>query len=430
MKISRIKARQILDSRGNPTVEADVVLENGTLGRAAVPSGASTGTNEAIELRDGNSSEFNGQGVIKAVTNVNTTIAQAITGMNVEEQLAIDNRMIELDGTENKSKLGANAILSVSLAAAHAAALAAETPLYNYFQQLKGKSSSRFLLPVPMMNIINGGRHATGSTDIQEFMIMPIGASSISHAVRMGAEIFHSLADVLKSKGYGTTVGDEGGYAPNVKEGNKEALDLIALAVERANYTLGKDVALALDIASSEFYKDGIYTLQTESRTLSTQEMIQWLVELASKYPIISIEDGLAESDWEGWCTLTDKLGSKVQLVGDDLLVTNSKFLEKAIGQKAGNAILIKLNQIGTVSETMEAIKMADQAGWNSIISNRSGETEDTSIAHFAVGTGGQIKAGSLSRGERTAKYNELLRIEEQLGDKAYFNGDIFRRSL
>ncbi len=423
MKIKSIHARQILDSRGNPTVEADVILENGVMGRAAVPSGASTGTNEAIELRDGDPKLYLGKSVLKAVENVNTKISETLVGMEVEEQEALDQKMIDLDGTPNKAKLGANAILSVSLACAKAAALNIKKPLYQYLHNISG-TPKPLTLPLPMMNIINGGAHASFATDIQECMVMCTGAKNFSEALRMGAEVFHHLGKVLKSNGYPTTVGDEGGYAPKVQKGNAEALDLISQAVENAGYKLGTDIHLALDVAASEFFEDGKYNLKAEGKTLTTDEMIDWLEDLVNKYPIISIEDGLAESDWEGWSKLTQRLGEKIQLVGDDLLVTNIKFLERAINEKAANAILIKVNQIGTLTETIKAIKMADEAKWNSVASHRSGETEDTTIAHLAVGLAtGQIKTGSLSRTDRVAKYNELLRIEEELGEGVKFAG-------
>ncbi len=423
MKISGIAARQILDSRGNPTVEADVILEDGTLGRAAVPSGASTGTYEALELRDKDKNKYVGKGVLTAVRNINTTIATALIGMEVTNQKAIDEKMIALDGTENKSNLGANAILAVSMACVKAAAFSQKKPLYEYFHALSN-TFKPLTLPVPMMNIINGGKHAAGSTDIQEFMIMPVGASTFSDALRMGAEVFHALAKVLEEKGYGTTVGDEGGYAPHVREGNKEALDLIAQAVSKAGYTLGEDIVLALDVAASELFENGKYVLKTENKTLTSEEMVAWFETLLQTYPIVSIEDGLAESDWEGWELLTKKLGEKVQLVGDDIFVTNPKFLQRGITEHAANAILIKLNQIGSVTETIQAIQTAEKAGWHAIVSHRSGETEDTTIADMAVGLAtGQIKTGSLSRTDRVAKYNQLLRIEEELGTKAIFPG-------
>ena len=422
MNIARIHARQVIDSRGNPTVEADVILSDGTLGRAAVPSGASTGSNEAVELRDGGN-DFGGKAVMNAVKNVNSAIADALVGMDASDQRALDAKMIELDGTSNKGNLGANAILAVSLAAAKAVANARSMPLYGYFRSLSGKNND-FSLPVPMMNIINGGKHAAGSTDIQEFMIMPVGAASFSKAIQMGAEIFHALAKVLKENGYGTTVGDEGGYAPHVKNGNAEALELISTAVTEAGYRIGEDVVFALDVAASELYQDGKYHLATENRSLTSDQMVDWLVELAEKYPIASIEDGLAEDDWEAWTKLTERKGQELQIVGDDLLVTNVTFLRRGIEEKAANAILIKLNQIGTLSETIDAVQMAQDAGWHAVISHRSGETEDTTIADLVVGLAtGQIKTGSMSRTDRVAKYNQLLRIEEELGDEARFAG-------
>ncbi len=421
MNITHITARQILDSRGNPTVEADVEVEGGVRGRAAVPSGASTGTHEAVELRDGDASVYGGKSVLKAVENVRTVIAPALVGQDASDQAGLDQRMIELDGTATKGKLGANAILAVSLAAAHASAAAAKKPLYEYIHELSG-TTEPYTLPVPLMNIINGGKHAAGSTDIQEFMIMPVGATTFSHALQMGTEVFHALASVLKKAGYGTTVGDEGGFAPAVTNGNAEALDLVSKAVEKAGYKLGKDIVLALDVAASELYQDGKYHLATEKKELSSTEMVEWLVELTKKYPLVSIEDGLAEDDWDGWKQLTTKAGKSLQIVGDDLLVTNVSFLERAIAEKAGNAILVKLNQIGTLTETIKAVQLAHKNNWRAIISHRSGETEDTTIAHLVVGLAtGQIKTGSLSRTDRVAKYNELLRIEEQLGDGAKF---------
>lgn len=421
MKITQIHARQILDSRGNPTVEADITLEDGTIGRAAVPSGASTGSHEAIELRDGKTA-YGGKGVLKAVGHVNSEIAGALVGRDVFNQTGLDDAMIELDGTDNKGRLGANALLAVSLAAARAAALSRKTPLYRYIASLA--QNEKFILPLPMMNIINGGKHAAGSTDIQEFMIMPVGADTFSRGLQMGAEIFHTLSKVLASKGYGTTVGDEGGYAPAVKNGNAEALELIAEAVSKAGYTFGEDIVLALDVASSELLEGGAYQLKTESKSFGAEQMVDFYTELAQKFPIKSIEDGLGEDDWAGWQMLTEKLGDRVQLVGDDLLVTNTNFLQRAIREKAGNAILIKVNQIGTLTETINAVRMAHDAGWKAVISHRSGETEDTTIAHLAVGLGtGQIKTGSLSRTDRVAKYNELLRIEESLGDSVVFAG-------
>lgn len=422
MKITSIHARQILDSRGYPTVEADITLEDGTIGTAAVPSGASTGTYEAHELRDGDNTVYQGKSVLKAVENVNTTINSLLSGTDVADQKALDMAMIEADGTPNKTTLGANAILAVSLACAHAAAKTTKQPLFSYFQTLSGVTSP--LLPVPMINIINGGKHAAGSTDIQEFMIMPIGAQSFSQALEMGANVFHTLGKVLSEKNYMTTVGDEGGYAPRVKAGNKEALDLIVQAIEKSGYTLEKDIVLALDVAASELYQDNSYELNTENRKLTTDEMLGWLIQLTRDYPIISIEDGLHEEDYAGWKKLTETIGSDTQIVGDDLFVTNPTRIKKGISEKEANAVLVKLNQIGTLTETLEAVKLAKDAGWNSVISHRSGETEDTTIAHLVVGLAtGQIKTGSLSRSERIAKYNELLRIEERLGDKAVFAG-------
>lgn len=422
MKISHITARQILDSRGNPTVEADVTLDSGTLGRAAVPSGASTGSHEAVELRDGDSL-YGGKGVMQAVKFVRGEIAGALIGLDADDQEGLDQALIALDGTPNKGRLGANAILAVSLAAAKASALSHNEPLWEHIQHLAPGVQDP-LLPLPMMNIINGGKHAAGSTDIQEFMILPVGAPSFSEGLRWGTEVFHALAKVLTEAGYGTTVGDEGGFAPTVKHGNQEALELIAKAVERAGYILGKDIALALDVAASELYADGKYNLGTENKSLSSTEMIEFLADLAGRYPIVSIEDGLAEDDWEGWAQLTAKLGSSLQLVGDDLLVTNTEYLARAIKEHSANSILIKLNQIGTLTETIKAVTMAHAAGWTAIISHRSGETEDTTIADLAVGlASGQIKTGSLSRTDRVAKYNQLLRIEEQLGHSARYAG-------
>ncbi len=421
MYITDIHARQILDSRGNPTVEADVTLEDGTLGRAAVPSGASTGSHEAIELRDGEAA-YGGKAVTRAVANVNTEIRHALLGCDVREQDVIDGIMIKLDGTSNKGRLGANAILAVSLAVAHAAARSQNQPLYKYVAGLAGTTS--LSLPLPMMNIINGGKHAAGSTDIQEFMIMPVGAQSFSHCLQMGAEIFHALGKVLHAKGYGTTVGDEGGYAPAVQNGNAEALELITEAVKKAGYKLGDDIVLALDVAASELLQGDHYQLKAEGRPLTGAEMIDFYASLTSKFPVVSIEDGLAEDDWAGWRQLAAELGDKLQLVGDDLFVTNTDFLRRGIEERAANAILIKVNQIGSLTETIDAVKMAHDAGWKAVMSHRSGETEDTTIAHLAVGLNcGQIKTGSLSRTDRVAKYNELLRIEEQLGDKAVFAG-------
>ncbi|OGH10582.1 MAG: phosphopyruvate hydratase [Candidatus Levybacteria bacterium RIFCSPHIGHO2_01_FULL_36_15] len=420
MKITDIRSRQILDSRGNPTVETEVKLENDIVGRASVPSGASTGSNEAVELRDKDPKVYGGLGVLTAVRNVSTIIAEKIRGFEAENQDVLDSALIDLDGTVNKSNLGANATLSVSLAAACAAALNSKFQLFEYIGNLAGNTN--YLLPIPLFNIINGGKHAASSTDIQEYMIMPIGAKTFSDALRMGSEVFHCLSKVLAENGYATTVGDEGGFAPHVKNGNREALDLISEAIVKSGYNLGVDLAFALDSASSELFEDGKYHLETEKRELSSEEMIGWYENLAKYYPVVSIEDGIAETQWPSWISLTEKLGNRIQLVGDDLLVTNTKFLKQAIDVKAANAILIKPNQIGTLTETINAVKMAKNAGWNTIISHRSGETEDTTIAHLAVGLStGQIKTGSLCRMERIAKYNELLRIEEKLGNKAKY---------
>ena len=408
--ISSIKARQILDSRGNPTVEADVVLADGTLGRAAVPSGASTGSGEALELRDGDAG-WGGKSVYKAVANVNETITPALVGKDASDQKSLDEAMFALDGTDNKSDLGANAVLSVSLAAAKAVANAKKQPLWQYVAEMTESSPN---LPLPMMNVMNGGAHAAFATDIQEFMIICKGAQNIEGALKIGTEVFHALAKVLKSKNYPTTVGDEGGFAPRVREGNREPLALLSQAVADAGYELGKDVVFALDAASSEFYENGVYQLKCEGRELSSAEMVDWLESLVNEFPIVSIEDGLAENDWEGWKLLRERIGDRVQLVGDDLLVTNTTLLKRAIDENAANAILIKPNQIGSLTETIDAVKMAQAAGWNTVMSHRSGETEDTTISHLAVGLGcGQIKTGSLSRTDRVAKYNELLRISE-----------------
>ncbi len=424
MKIQSIHAREILDSRGNPTLEADVILDNGTIGRAAVPSGASTGSHEAHELRDKDPKRYNGKGVLQAVANVNGPIAQALQGADVSDQKNIDDLLIKLDGTDNKEKLGANAILAVSLAAAKAAAAAQGIPLFQHINALANHPVMS--LPLPLCNIINGGKHAAGSTDIQEFMIMPVGATSFKQALQMSAEIFHALGKLLAQKGYSTTVGDEGGYAPAVHDGNAEALALISEAVANAGYKTGEDIVFALDVAATELYQDGSYVLATEKTKKSADEMISFYEQLTTTYPVYSIEDGLAEDDWANWSKLTARLGASKQIVGDDLLVTNVRFLQRGIEEKAANAILVKVNQIGTLSETIAAVTMAQAAGWKAVISHRSGETEDTSIAHIAVGLGcGQIKTGSLSRTDRVAKYNELLRIEELLGDKAVFSGRI-----
>jgi enolase len=421
MKIINVHARQIFDSRGHPTIEADVTLTDGTIGRASVPSGASTGINEAHELRDEDAARHHGKGVGKAVENVNTEIKESLFGIEIYDQKLIDETMINLDATPNKKRLGANAILAVSLASAKAGALGKKQSLFQYIHHLYG-GERQLSLPIPMMNIINGGKHAHNSTDIQEFMIMPVGARTFSDAARMGSEIFHHLAEVLRKKGYGTTVGDEGGFAPSVKRGNAEAVDLILESITKSGYKAGGDILIALDIAASELYRDGKYHLPSENKSLTSLEMIEWLQKLSSEYPIASIEDALDQNDWDSWILLTQKLGKKVQLVGDDLLVTNPVFLKKGIELKAGNAILIKLNQIGTLTETLTAMKIAEKAGWNSVVSHRSGETEDTTIADLAVGTGaGLIKTGSFSRTDRIAKYNELLRIEEMLGQDAIF---------
>jgi len=410
--ISDIKARQILDSRGNPTVEADVYLSTGHVGRAIVPSGASTGAGEALELRDGDKGYYGGKSVLKAVWNVNNKIRDVLVG-NTAEQRAVDEIMLEIDGTENKSRLGANAILAVSLANAKALAKQKRMHFYEFVAELAG-TTDQMSMPMPMMNVMNGGAHADWSTDFQEYMIIPRGAENISEAVRMGAEIFHALKDVLKERGYPTTVGDEGGYAPLVRDGNNEPLECIKLAVEKADYVLGRDICIAMDIASSEFYSDDHYELKTNGDWKSTEDLINWYTWILDNYPVVSIEDGLSETDWEGWKILTSKLGDRCQLVGDDLFVTNVKLLEKGIKEKAGNAILIKPNQIGSLSETIDAVLLAKKNGFNTIMSHRSGETEDTSIAHLAVGLGtGQIKTGSLSRTDRICKYNELMRIFE-----------------
>ncbi|QDF97499.1 phosphopyruvate hydratase [Azoarcus sp. DD4] len=411
-------AREILDSRGNPTVEADVLLESGVMGRAAVPSGASTGSREAIELRDGDAARFLGKGVLRAVENVNTEISEAIIGLDAEEQAFIDRTLIELDGTENKSRLGANATLAVSMAVAKAAAEEAGLPLYRYFG-----GSGPMAMPVPMMNVINGGEHANNSLDIQECMIMPVSMGSFREALRCGAEIFHHLKKITDKKGYPTTVGDEGGFAPNVA-GTEEALNLIQEAIAAAGYEPGRDVLLALDCAASEFYKNGKYELKGEGLSLSSEGFTDYLATLADKFPIVSIEDGMAEGDWAGWKHLTDRLGKKIQLVGDDLFVTNTKILEQGIDQGVANSILIKINQIGTLSETFAAVEMAKRAGYTAVISHRSGETEDSTIADIAVGLNAmQIKTGSLSRSDRISKYNQLLRIEEDLGNTVSYPG-------
>lgn len=412
--IEKIHAREILDSRGNPTVEVDIILKNGTMGRAAVPSGASTGDHEAIELRDKDNTRFLGKGVLSAVNHINTTIADALKGMDVTKQVEIDQLMINLDDTHNKSNLGANALLGVSMAAAHTGAKATGKPLYQY---LGGDSAKT--LPVPMMNIINGGSHADNTVDIQEFMVFPFGATTFSEALRMGTEIFHHLKSVLKSKGMNTAVGDEGGFAPNLSS-NEEAVEVILEAIEKAGYKAGQDIYLALDVAASEIYDNGKYNLDSEGRSLSSNEMVDYLGSLIKKYPIVSIEDGLHEDDWDGWKHMTAELGSTIQIVGDDLTVTNITRLQRAIDENSMNSILIKLNQIGTVTETIQAVEMARNSGFGAVISHRSGETEDTTIADLSVAMGmGQIKTGSASRTDRICKYNQLLRIEEELGSDA-----------
>ena len=421
VRVDRIQAREILDSRGNPTVEVDILTSEGQLGRAAVPSGASTGAREALELRDGDKTRYLGKGVRKAVGFVNGEIGKAIVGSalgGLDEQAALDHALIELDGTDTKSRFGANAILGVSLAAAHAAAAVAKQPLYRF---IGGDDAT--LLPSPMMNVLNGGAHADNSVDVQEFMLYPLGAPSFSEALRWGAEVFHTLKGVLLEKGYSTAVGDEGGFAPNLGS-NDEALELILQAIDRAGYEAGKEISIALDPAASEFYKDGKYVLASEGRSLDSAEMVEFWADWVSRYPIVSIEDGLAEDDWSGWSLLTKKLGNQIQLVGDDLFVTNPKILKRGIEEKSANAILIKVNQIGTLTETLDAIRMADAAGFASVTSHRSGETEDTTIADLAVGAStGQIKTGSLCRTDRICKYNQLLRIESELGDRARYAG-------
>jgi enolase len=424
-RIADIRGREIIDSRGNPTVEADVILDSGVLGRAAVPSGASTGTREAVELRDGDKKRYGGKGVLKAVEHVNTVLRQALLGADPREQAALDRRMIELDGTDNKGRLGANAILGVSLATAHAAARDARLPLYRYLAQLAGERSEP-VMPVPMMNIVNGGAHANNSLDIQEFMILPVGAPSFREALRYGAEVFHTLKTLLAERGLSTAVGDEGGFAPNL-ESNEAALRIIMQAIEKAGYQPGRDVYLGLDVASSEFFKDGRYQLEAEKRSFTAEEFSRYLADLAARFPIISIEDGMSESDWDGWAQLTRALGTKIQLVGDDVFVTNTKILQEAIEEHIANAILIKPNQIGTLTETLACIDMAARARYASVVSHRSGETEDSTIADIAVATAAtQIKTGSLSRSDRIAKYNQLLRIEAELGQVRYAGREAF----
>jgi enolase len=420
-RIADIRGREIIDSRGNPTVEADVILDSGASGRAAVPSGASTGTREAVELRDGDRKRYGGKGVLKAVEHVNTVLKQALVGHDARDQAGVDQKMIELDGTETKGRLGANALLAISLATAHAAAVDAREPLYRYLA--KGREPA---MPVPMMNIINGGAHANNSLDIQEFMILPVGAPSFREALRYGAEVFHTLKKVLNERGLSTAVGDEGGFAPDL-DSNEEALEVILSAVEKAGYKVGKDIYLGLDVASSEFFKDGHYDLESEKRQFTAAQFSRYLADLAGKYPIITIEDGMAEGDWDGWALLTRALGEKIQLVGDDLFVTNTKILKEGIDKHIANAILIKPNQIGTLTETLAAIDMADKAHYASVVSHRSGETEDNTIADIAVATAAtQIKTGSLSRSDRMAKYNQLLRIEAELGKVRYAGADAF----
>ncbi|MBR6232061.1 MAG: phosphopyruvate hydratase [Alphaproteobacteria bacterium] len=417
-KIKSVKAREILDSRGTPTVEVDVTLEDGSFGRAAVPSGASTGVHEAVELRDGDATRFNGKGVLKAVNAANTELAQAVIGMEATDQKAIDEKMIAVDGTPNKGRCGANAILGISLAVAKAAAISAKLPLYRY---LGGEEAH--ILPVPMMNILNGGKHADNPIDIQEFMIMPVGAKTCRDAIRMGAEVFQALKKNLKAAGMNTNVGDEGGFAPNIASA-KEALAFIVKSIESAGYKPGEDVCIALDAASSEFYEDGKYNMKGEGKVFTNAELVGYYEELANEFPIVSLEDGMAEDDWEGWKMLTDRLGGKIQLVGDDLFVTNTERLKMGIEKKIANSILIKVNQIGSLTETLNAIDMAHKAGYTAVVSHRSGETEDATIADIVVATGaGQIKTGSLSRSDRLAKYNQLIRIEEELGDRAVYPG-------
>lgn len=419
-KISHVVGREILDSRGNPTVEVDVYLKDGSMGRAGVPSGASTGSHEACELRDEDKKRYGGKGVLKAVANVNTKIAKALKGKSFDQK-GLDEFLIKLDGTKNKTNLGANAILGVSIAFAKASALSAKKPLWKYFKEVSKTKEVR--LPVPMMNILNGGKHAENSTDLQEFMIMPVGAKSFKEALRWGTEVFHELKKLLKARKLNTSVGDEGGYAPSLPS-NESAIEIILEAIKNAGYVPGKDIGIAIDAAASEIYKDGKYVLATEKKTLTSEQMVAFYADWVKKFPILSIEDGLSEDDWEGYKLMTKTIGNKVQIVGDDLFVTNIERLKRGIDEKAGNSILIKLNQIGTVTETIQAIQMARSAGLTSIVSHRSGETEDAVISDFVVGLGtGQIKTGSLCRGERTAKYNQLLRIEESLGKKAVFPG-------
>ena len=417
-KIIDVRAREVLDSRGNPTIEADVILASGVIGSAMVPSGASTGEREAIELRDGDKARYLGKGVLNAVKNVQTELRDAVIGLEADDQSTLDEKMIALDGTESKSRLGANALLAISMAAARAAANAKKQPLYRSLN-----TSGEFILPVPMMNIINGGSHADNSVDLQEFMILPVGAPNFREAIRYGAEVFHNLAKVLKSKGLATTVGDEGGFAPNLSS-NEEAIEVILQAIELAGYKAGEDIYLGLDAAASEYYSDGIYNLASENKKYNSAQMADFFVDWVNRYPIISIEDGFDENDWDGWKLMTEKLGNRIQLVGDDLFVTNPKILQQGISKNIANSILIKVNQIGTLTETFAAVTMAHQANYTAVMSHRSGETEDTTIADLAVATRtGQIKTGSLSRSDRIAKYNRLMKIEEELGDLAVYAG-------
>ncbi len=424
-KIIDVRAREVLDSRGNPTIEADVILASGVIGSAMVPSGASTGEREAIELRDGDKARYLGKGVLNAVKNVQTELRDAVIGLDADDQSALDEKMIALDGTESKSRLGANALLAISMAAARAAANAKKQPLYRSLN-----TSGEFILPVPMMNIINGGSHADNSVDLQEFMILPIGAPNFREAIRYGAEVFHNLAKVLKSKGLSTTVGDEGGFAPNLSS-NEEAIEVILQAIELAGYKVGEDIYLGLDAAASEYYSDDIYNLASENKKYNSAQMADFFVDWVNRYPIISIEDGFDENDWDGWKLMTEKLGNRIQLVGDDLFVTNPKILQQGISKNIANSILIKVNQIGTLTETFAAVTMAHQANYTAVMSHRSGETEDTTIADLAVATRtGQIKTGSLSRSDRIAKYNRLMKIEEELGDLAVYAGPSAFRML
>ena len=424
-KIIDVRAREVLDSRGNPTIEADVILASGVIGSAMVPSGASTGEREAIELRDGDKARYLGKGVLNAVKNVQTELRDAVIGLDADDQSALDEKMIALDGTESKSRLGANALLAISMAAARAAANAKKQPLYRSLN-----TSGEFILPVPMMNIINGGSHADNSVDLQEFMILPIGAPNFREAIRYGAEVFHNLAKVLKSKGLATTVGDEGGFAPNLSS-NEEAIEVILQAIELAGYKVGEDIYLGLDAAASEYYSDDIYNLASENKKYNSAQMADFFVDWVNRYPIISIEDGFDENDWDGWKLMTEKLGNRIQLVGDDLFVTNPKILQQGISKNIANSILIKVNQIGTLTETFAAVTMAHQANYTAVMSHRSGETEDTTIADLAVATRtGQIKTGSLSRSDRIAKYNRLMKIEEELGDLAVYAGPSAFRML